>query len=144
MNTVPEKSLVSWLSGTEDQSAQDAHLAEQQALFNQRLQAREDAGTIDPTLDTQLHDYSNSLADDSENTAYGQGFAEGAAEGWNNVLNAPGKVVGAVGSGLSQTLWGVLKNIPWWIYLGGVLALFVWMGGVELLSGYIGGKLGKR
>jgi hypothetical protein len=38
----------------------------------------------------------------------------------------------------------VLKNIPWWIYLGGVLALFVWMGGVELLSGYIGGKLGKR
>lgn len=140
----PRKSLVSWLTGTEDQGDQDARLAAQQAEFNARLQARQDAGTIDPAAAQSLSDYGNSVSNDSENQAYGQGFAEGAQEGLNNVLNAPGKVVGAVGSGASQALWGVLKNIPWWIYAGGVVVLFVWLGGVELLSGYIGGKLGKR
>lgn len=66
--------------------------------------------------------------------------AAGAAEGLNNVLTAPGKVVGAVGSGLNTVLWGVLKNIPWWVYLVGLGALFVWMGGLTLLKG----RLGRR
>jgi multidrug efflux pump subunit AcrA (membrane-fusion protein) len=62
----------------------------------------------------------------------------GLQEGLNNVLDAPGKVVGAVGSGLSQTLGGILKNIPWWVYLVGLGALFVWMGGLSLLRGRLG------
>lgn len=61
--------------------------------------------------------------------------AAGAAQGLNNVLTAPGKVVGAVGGGASTLLGGILKNIPWWVYLGGLAALFVWMGGLSLLKG---------
>src|SRR5690242_584010 len=45
--------------------------------------------------------------------------AAGAAEGLHNVLTAPGKVVGAVGGGASTLLWGILKNIPWWVWVGG-------------------------
>src|SRR6266568_5393693 len=42
--------------------------------------------------------------------------AAGAAEGLNNVLTAPGKVIGAVGGGASTLLGGILKNIPWWVW----------------------------
>lgn len=59
----------------------------------------------------------------------------GAKEGLNNALNAPGKLVGLAGSGASTLLGGILKNIPWWVYAGGLVALFVWMGGLELLRG---------
>jgi len=62
-------------------------------------------------------------------------FAAGAKEGLNNVLTAPGKVVGLAGSGASTLLGGILKNIPWWVYLAGLAALFVWMGGLTLLRG---------
>ena len=61
--------------------------------------------------------------------------AAGAAQGLNNVLTAPGKVVGAIGGGASTLLGGILKNIPWWIYLAAAGLLFVWMGGLELLKG---------
>lgn len=62
-------------------------------------------------------------------------FAAGAQQGLQNVLNAPGKAVGALGGGASTLLWGILKNIPWWVYLVAVGALFVWMGGLSLLRG---------
>jgi len=32
-------------------------------------------------------------------------------------------------------LWGILKKIPWWVYLAGLFAIFVWMGGLVLLRG---------
>jgi len=61
--------------------------------------------------------------------------AAGLQEGLNNVLTAPGKAVGAIGGGLTTALWGILKNIPWWVYLAAGVALFVWMGGLALLRG---------
>ncbi len=64
----------------------------------------------------------------------------GLAEGLNNILTAPGNLVGAVGSGASTMLWGIVKAIPWWVWLVAAGALFVWMGGLELLRG----RLGKR
>ena len=62
-------------------------------------------------------------------------FVAGAKEGLNNVLNAPGKLVGDVGGGLNQMLSGILKNIPWWVWLAAAGGLFVWMGGLSLLKG---------
>jgi multidrug efflux pump subunit AcrA (membrane-fusion protein) len=64
-----------------------------------------------------------------------QAAEQGLMEGVNNVLTAPGKAVGAVGSGASTLLGGILKNIPWWVYLGAAVALFIWMGGLSLLRG---------
>lgn len=66
-----------------------------------------------------------------------QQFVEGAQQGLSNVLTAPGKLIGAVGSGAGTLVWGILKNIPWWVYLAGAGALFVWMGGLELLHGQL-------
>lgn len=62
-------------------------------------------------------------------------FVAGAKEGLQNVLNAPGKIVGGVGSGLSTVVWGIVKSIPWWIYAAALVALFIWLGGLELLRG---------
>ena len=118
---------------TPDEAA--ANLERERKLYNERLAAREAAGTVTPEQATTLSDYVNSVSLDNQDAAAAAGFEEGAKEGLNNVLNAPGNLIGAVGSGLSQTVWGILKNIPWWIYLVGLGALFVWMGGLTLLRG---------
>jgi hypothetical protein len=62
-------------------------------------------------------------------------FVQGAQQGLQAELALPGQIVGAAGSGASSLLWGILKNIPWWVWLVGAGALFVWMGGLELLEG---------
>jgi hypothetical protein len=67
-------------------------------------------------------------------------FAAGAKQGLDNVLAAPGKVVGAVGGASGSLLWGILKNIPWWAWLVGLAAGFVWLGGLELLRGRLARK----
>lgn len=67
-------------------------------------------------------------------------FIAGAEQGLHNVLSAPGKAVHLAGSGLSELLAGILKNIPWWIYGAALVALFVWMGGLELLRGRLARK----
>ena len=59
----------------------------------------------------------------------------GLKDGVNNVLNAPGKLLSGVTGGAGQLLWGIVKAIPWWLWLTAAGALFVWMGGLELLRG---------
>ena len=121
-------------SGAQTADEAEANAARQKALLEERLAARQAEGTLS---DDQAARYQSELmlAMNDQNAAAWEGFKEGAAEGLNNVLNAPGKVVGAVGSSLSQAVWGVLKNIPWWVWLVGLGALFVWMGGLSLLRG---------
>ena len=76
-----------------------------------------------------------STGDNNVASSINQAAEQGLMEGVNNVLSAPGQVVGAVGSGASTLLWGIVKAIPWWVYLAAAGALFVWMGGLELLRG---------
>jgi hypothetical protein len=126
------------LSAEQDRSK---NLDQQISQKNQQLadagfltQAQADAANADiaqTSANTGMNDVVGSV--DTE-------FAAGIQEGLNNVLNAPGKVVGAVGNASSTLLGGILKAIPWWVYLGLAVALFVWMGGLELLRG----KLGRR
>lgn len=86
--------------------------------------------------------YNTALAQapEDQNAAAAQGLEEGAVQGWNNVLAAPGKVVGAVTDTTGSMLWGIVKNIPWWLWAGAVVVLFVWMGGLELLRGRLARK----
>ena len=68
----------------------------------------------------------------------------GLMDGVNNVLTAPGKVLGAVTGGAGTLLGGILKAIPWWIWLALAGALFVWMGGLEILEGSLDGFKRKK
>ena len=122
-------------SGTQTQEEAQANLDRQQALLQQRLAARQAAGTISAE-DIEAHKYDSPEPTlDSEDLAAAQGLAEGAQEGFQNVLKAPGKVVGFAGDSAGTLLGGILKNIPWWVYLGAVGVLFFYMGGAVLLRG---------
>ena len=129
-----------FFTGSNAQSADDAqaNLNRLNALEAQRLAARQAAGTITPDQ-AQLYvndaNLPNSNVAAEQNAAAAEGLEEGAREGLNNVLDAPGKLVGAVGSGLSQAVGGILKNIPLWVYALALVALFIWMGGLTLLRG---------
>jgi hypothetical protein len=147
--------LMSWVSDiflpSTAQSSSDAaaNLAKQQSQLNDAIAARQaaaDAGDA-PPISAQTMSQDQALLQeqvDSQDAAAAAGFAEGAQEGLNNVLNAPGKLVGAVGSGAGTVLWGIVKNIPWWVWAAGVAAVFVWMGGLELLGFELKGRLAKR
>jgi hypothetical protein len=123
-------------SSLDEAQAQSNALDAQIQAANQKLEA---AGYI-PTGYTDKAAIDISAGNDSTGASdvvasVNSEFKAGAAEGLNNVLTAPGKAVGAIGGGASTLLWGILKNIPWWVYLAGAGALFVWMGGLTLLKG---------
>lgn len=120
-------------AGNQTSAEQDANYARLQQQNADRLAARQAADTI--TAQQVGFNNSNQDALLVQDQAAAAGFIEGAKQGLNNVLDAPGNLVGGVGSGLSQVLGGVLKNIPWWVYLVAAGALFVWMGGLALIRG---------
>jgi len=128
-------SFWSTITGTTPQEEQDANLERQKKLFAEALARRQAAGTIDPVKAAHEQELTDDTYNEDTDAAAWDGFKEGAGEGLNNVLNFPGEVVGAAGKGSSQLLGGVLKNIPWWVYLAAAAALFVWMGGLSLLKG---------
>lgn len=116
--------------GQQTADEQQQHYAEQQAEYQAKLAARQAEGTLE-------QDYV--MADmgplESQNQAAWEGAKEGAAEGLDNILDTPGKVVGTVGSWSGQLLWGVLKNIPWWAWIVAAGLAFWWLGGAVLLRG---------
>jgi len=122
------------------QTAQEQadNLAREQQLYRDRLAARQADNSITPEQLAADNSYVDTITLDSQDAAAAAGFGEGLQVGWQNVLNAPGKLVGGVGSNLGQVLGGVLKNIPWWAWLVAAGALFVWMGGLTLLRGQLG------
>jgi hypothetical protein len=131
--------LPSWLLGGVDLQAEQARsdaldariAAANQDLVNRRVwsSAQFDAAQADVAAGNASSGVDNVVNSvDSE-------FRAGAAEGLHNVLAAPGQVVGAAGSLSGELLWGIIKKIPWWAWLAGLGALFVWMGGLSLLRG---------
>jgi hypothetical protein len=134
-------SLWTWIAGVPSESEMNA--ADTAAL--ERYNAAVDRAVADGRMDSEDAQNRKNLMEqiDSQQQAVNAtldteiqtGLKEGASQGLDNVLNFPGQVVDKVGQGLSQSLWGVLKNIPWWVYLGGLVALFIWMGGLSLLRG---------
>jgi hypothetical protein len=122
-------------SGNQTADEQQANLDRQKALYEQRLQKRQDEGTITSQDLASRELYVSGVQLDDQNAAATEGFVEGAHDGFINVLNFPGQVTGAVGDSAGKLLGGILKNIPWWAYLAAAGALFVWMGGLTLLKG---------
>lgn len=127
--------LTDWFVGGMTEQEQADNLKKTQDLAAKRIAAREAAGTLTPEEESARYQSIFTQQIDGQDQAAADGFVEGAKEGLQNVLDAPGKVVGAVGDASSSMLWGIVKNIPWWVWVGGAVALFVWLGGLMLIRG---------
>lgn len=133
--------IESWGTGysTADLQKQSADLDAQLAALNEEAHTQ---GTIDDaTYQTTVDHLAKQIAatreiPDDINAAY----VEGALAGYKNdlaVLEAipkyagrvTGDVLGAITSGVGSGLGSILKSIPWWIWLGGALVLFGYLGG---------------
>lgn len=113
-------------SGSQTASEQQSNYAAQQAELARRIQARQQAGTLSQA---QQDFYSGNISElESQDAAAWSGFKEGAKEGLNNVTGT-----------ISDTIAGVIKSvwasIPWQLWLVAGVALFFWMGGLQLLKG---------
>jgi len=118
-------------SGAQTSAEAEANYARLQSKLDRSIEARKKAGTLTTSQEDFYRANGGPLA--SQNAAAIEGAKEGLVEGWNNVLNAPGKAVGAVGDSLSQSVWGILKSIPWWLYLVALVAAFFYLGGGIIL-----------
>lgn len=124
--------LFGWLYGASDEQARGDALDAQLAQMNR--DALDSGRWSEDQFNQAEANREAGLTGDVAESIDGE-FYTGLNEGWNNVLNAPGKAVGAIGDASGSLLGGVLKNIPWWAWVGGAIALFVWMGGLALLRG---------
>ena len=131
---------MSWLSdifipsGNQTSAEQEANYARQQQQYQDALNAREQAGSIDQNM----VDFYNLNRDRlmSQDAAAAQGLAEGAAQGARNVATfATDTLPGAIHSTLSGTVGALFKSIPISVWLLAGVALFFWMGGLALLKG---------
>jgi hypothetical protein len=120
-------------SGGQTAEEQQANYARLRALEAQRIAARKANDSLTPEQEAFYNSNTDPLL--NQNDAATQGFLEGGAEGWNNVLNFPGWLTGFLGKSTSQALGGILKNIPWWVYLALAGVAFVYLGGLVLLKG---------
>lgn len=102
-----------------------ANLARQQALFNERLAAREAAGTISADKDADYRAFigGTSLAD--QDAAALEGFQEGWAQGFNNLKSSAGDIIKSV----SPAIWGVVVIA--------LIGLFLYAGGLGLIRGIL-------
>ncbi len=120
-------SFWNFITGTEPQEEQQAQTDAKKQAYEEALQRREAAGTITAEKAEAGRQYENGLYLEDVDAGAQAGFQEGLEEGYHNVLSAPGKAIGAVGKGAGELLGGVLKNIPWWAYLGAAAALFFYL-----------------
>jgi len=127
--------LPSWLLGgvdPDEEQTRGEQLDAQLAELNQRQY--EQGRYTEAEYQTILQNQQTGATGDV-NASINSEFAAGAAEGLHNVLAVPGQIVGTGFSISGEALWGVIKRIPWWVWLAAAAALFVWMGGLKLLKG---------
>ena len=111
--------------------ALDAQLKDQnQQLVERGLWTQDQADTANANIDTA----SDQGGMNDTNGAVATAAGEGLKEGLNNVLAAPGKIVGGVTGGAGQILWGILKGVPWWLWLLAIGGLFFYLGGGPVLE----------
>ena len=51
-----------------------------------------------------------------------------------------GKIIGGPFAAIGSFLKSIFKAVPWWVWLLGIVAVFVWLGGAALLKGILARK----
>ncbi|HYG23370.1 MAG TPA: hypothetical protein VEH04_11355 [Verrucomicrobiae bacterium] len=119
-------SLYDWLAGNvqTEHEATDSHARLQEALddqANRRLQE----GTI--SQDRYARDMAAASGKlESVGAGYRSGFVEGLAEGRDNVRN-----------GIGAMISGILKFIPWQLWVVIVVGAFIYLGGIRFLQRWL-------
>lgn len=98
--------------------------AAQSALIEQRRQSG--AYTQQQADQFQTEAADAPVPDYSQGTP-SQAFNEGLSEGFQAELAVPGKVVGYVGQSVGTLGGGILRNLPWWVYVGGGIVALVYL-----------------
>lgn len=102
-----------------------ANLARQQAQFNERLAAREAAGTISDSKDSEYHAFIGGTSLVNQDAAALEGFQQGWAEGFNNLKSTAQDAIKSV----SPAIWGVVVLA--------LIGLFLYAGGLGLVRGIL-------
>jgi len=142
---------------SEEQQATSDSLDAQLAKLNDEARA---TGKIDQsTYDQTVAHIAQQVADTAaQPEQINQAFVDGVVEGYQNELKVlesvpqyAGKISGDVlsavtkgtVSGVGSILGGVFGNIPWWMWVGGVAALFFYFGGGAVVSHQARKRIGK-
>ena len=124
-----------WKKSGQTTDEAEANISRQKALAQQRLDARRAAGTItDEEYAARAAEIFGVSPETSINTQILGEAEEGLEDGLGNVLDAPGRVVAGVTDGAGRAGWGVVKNIPWWVWAGLLVYGFFRIGGFGWLS----------
>lgn len=122
---------MSWITGVDleaEQRRSDELDAKNRALTQKRY---EEGKVTDQAYAISMQHYADGQMDVSGEV--NQAFVDGAKEGLDNVLEAPGKVVDAIGKGATKTLGGILGGIPLWVWPVALIVAFFALGGAGLL-----------
>ena len=136
--------LTDWWYGTDQLQKESADLDAQLQKMNEEAKAK---GTIDQaTYDATVAHLATQIKD-TQNIPAGvdQAFVDGALEGYQSdlaVLNSipkyAGKVSGdvlhAITTGVGSGLGSIVGGIPFWLWIAGGVALFVYLGGGKVVE----------
>lgn len=133
--------LESWFTGYNASDLQAEGHALDDSLTAMNAQALANGTIDDATYNATVQHLATQIAatqgiPDDINAAW----VDGALEGYKSdlaVLNAipkyagkvTGDVLGAITRGAGSGVASLLGSLPWWLYLGGAIALFVYLGG---------------
>jgi hypothetical protein len=132
--------LISWIYGTPsaaDNAAANAKVLDLQTQLEAKYPANYggEAGiqayNAQQAADISKGDASTGAA--APDASIAGEFGAGLAQGATNVLKAPGWLVGIVGDAAGTALWSIVKNIPWWVWLGAAGYVFYSLGGMAFI-----------
>lgn len=109
-------------AGNQSSNDATANIERLKGLNQDSINQRNAAGALTDSEANQLRAQIDAIQPADQNAAAAQGFSEGLSAGLSNVLGAPGSLIG---------------KIPVSLWLIGGVALFVYLGGLEVLKGII-------
>ena len=118
------------------QEAEDTGKALDAKLAALNAQKYANGGYTDAAYQQVLADQSSGATGDVQSQLEESG-AQGANEGLDALEKKAGEATGSVWDIITKFIKEQLKNIPWWVYVGGLVAVFFYLGGAGLVRAWL-------